>query len=335
MRSLALPRLALAAIGEVLHGQAVAEDFPDRPITLMVPLAPGGGMDFIARTIGQKLSERLGKPVLVENRPGGGTVVATVALAKAPPDGYTLLLVPGSTLTTNATVYKSLPYDPRKDFVPIALTSQVAFALVVNPSLPVHSIAELIKYAKEKARRADRRHGGHRDHDASGRRAARAHDRHQAPVCALPRQPAGDERRRRRQHPDVVRRSGHRRGARQGRKGPRDRGHVEEPHQRVSRRSADRRHRPRLRSDQLAHGDRAGAHAAGRRREALGGIQGDRRDAGGQAADRQDRPGAAGQPACRRSCGNSSTRRSPAGASSWSRSVSPGRCNERIRGSRI
>ncbi len=156
MRLLALPRLAvmglaLAALnGPTIDSNALADDFPDRPITLMVPLAPGGGMDFIARTIGQKLSERLGKPVLIENRPGGGTVVATVALAKAPPDGYTLLLVPGSTLTSNATVYKSLPYDPRKDFVPIALPSQVAFTLVINPSMPVHSIAELIKYAKEK-----------------------------------------------------------------------------------------------------------------------------------------------------------------------------------------
>ncbi len=156
MRLPALPRLAvvvlaLAALnGQTINSDALADDFPDRPITLMVPLAPGGGMDFIARTIGQKLSERLGKPVLIENRPGGGTVVATVALAKAPPDGYTLLLVPGSTLTSNATVYKSLPYDPRKDFVPIALPSQVAFTLVINPSLPVHSIAELIKYAKEK-----------------------------------------------------------------------------------------------------------------------------------------------------------------------------------------
>src|SRR6478672_7649291 len=156
MRLLALPRLAvvglaLAALsGQTIDGNALAEDFPDRPITLMVPLAPGGGMDFIARTIGQRLSERLGKPVLIENRPGGGTIVATVAEAKAPPDGYSLLLVPGSTLTTNATVYKSLPYDPRKDFVPIAVTSEVAFALVVNPSLPIHSVAELIKYAKEK-----------------------------------------------------------------------------------------------------------------------------------------------------------------------------------------
>jgi tripartite-type tricarboxylate transporter receptor subunit TctC len=116
----------------------------------VVPRAAAGGIDFIARTIGQKLSERTGQPVLVENRPGGGTVVAAVAVAHASPDGYTLLLVPGSTLTTNATVYKKLPYDPRHDFVPIALTSHVAFALVVNPAVPAHSVQELIDYAKKK-----------------------------------------------------------------------------------------------------------------------------------------------------------------------------------------
>jgi tripartite-type tricarboxylate transporter receptor subunit TctC len=149
MRVPSLPRIALALFAfAALHGRAVADDYPSKPITLTVPLAAGGGMDFIARTIGQKLSERLGKPVLIENRPGGGTIVATVAEAKAPPDGYQLLLVPGSTLTTNATVYKSLPYDPRKDFVPIAVTSEVAFTLVVNPALPIHSVAELITYAK-------------------------------------------------------------------------------------------------------------------------------------------------------------------------------------------
>jgi tripartite-type tricarboxylate transporter receptor subunit TctC len=151
MRLLAPRRIALALLAlAALHRPALAEDFPNRAITILVPLAPGGGVDFVARTIGQKLSERVGKPVLVENRPGGGTVVAAVALAKAPPDGYTLLLTPGGTLTSNVAVYKNLPYDPRKDFVPIALPSQVAFTLVVNPSLPVHSIAELIKYAKDK-----------------------------------------------------------------------------------------------------------------------------------------------------------------------------------------
>jgi len=146
LQQIAFALLALTA----LHKPAPAQDYPNRSITLMVPLAPGGGMDFIARTIGAKLSERIGKPVLVENRPGGGTIVATVALAKAPPDGYTLLLVPAPTLTTNAVVYKTLPYDPRNDFAPIALTSQVAFALVVNPALPIHSVADLIKYAKQR-----------------------------------------------------------------------------------------------------------------------------------------------------------------------------------------
>ena len=141
--------LALVAF-TALTRPALAEDFPSRPITILVPLAPGGGVDFVARTIGQKLSERLGKPVLIENRPGGGTVVAAVALAKAPPDGYTLLLTPGATLSSNTAVYKSLPYDPRRDFVPIALPSQVAFTLVINPSLPIKSMPELIQYAKDK-----------------------------------------------------------------------------------------------------------------------------------------------------------------------------------------
>src|SRR5262249_40970463 len=118
MRPLSPKSIAAALFAmATLAGPARADDYPSQPIPLTVRLAAGGGMDFIARTIGQKLSERLGKPVLIENRPGGGTIVATVAEAKAPPDGYQLLLVPGSTLTTNATVYKNLPYDPRKDFV--------------------------------------------------------------------------------------------------------------------------------------------------------------------------------------------------------------------------
>ena len=130
MRSVSLQRLAFAVLAfAMLPDQGLAQDYPNRPITIVVPLAPGGGLDFIARTIGHKLSERLGQPVLIENRPGGGTVVAAVSVAKAAPDGYTLLLVPGNTLTTNVTVYKKLPYDPRSDFAPVALTSDVAFAL--------------------------------------------------------------------------------------------------------------------------------------------------------------------------------------------------------------
>lgn len=152
MRAWSLQRLVffLIAAVAILRGPAFAQDYPSRPITLVVPLAPGGAMDIVARTIGHKLSERLGRAVVVENRVGGGTVVAAVSVAKAQPDGYTLMFTPGPTLTTNAAIYKSLPYNPRKDFVPIGLTSQVAFALVVNPTLPVNSIAALVKYAKEK-----------------------------------------------------------------------------------------------------------------------------------------------------------------------------------------
>lgn len=128
---------------------AQADDYPSRPITLVLPLAAGGAMDVFAR--GQfepKLRERFGKPVIVENRTGGGTVIAANAVAKSPPDGYTLFFTPAGTLTTNATLYKKLPYDPVKDFTPVALTSSVTFVLVVNPSLPVHSVKELVQYAK-------------------------------------------------------------------------------------------------------------------------------------------------------------------------------------------
>jgi len=134
----------------VLALGARAEDYPTRPITLILPLGAGGAMDILARgQLGPKLSERLGKPVIIENRTGGGTVIAATAVAKSPPDGYTLFFTPAGTLTTNVTLYKQLPYDPAKDFVPVALTSKVAFILVVNPSLPVNSVAELVKYAKE------------------------------------------------------------------------------------------------------------------------------------------------------------------------------------------
>jgi tripartite-type tricarboxylate transporter receptor subunit TctC len=137
--------LLVATIG------ARAQDFPARPITLIIPLGAGGAMDILARgQLGPKLSERLGKPVIIENRTGGGTVIAATAVAKSPPDGYTLFFTPAGTLTTNVTLYKQLPYDPAKDFVPVALTSKVAFVLVVNPSLPVNSVADLVKYAKER-----------------------------------------------------------------------------------------------------------------------------------------------------------------------------------------
>jgi len=148
-------QLAIAfAIGLAIASLATvplrAQDFPTRPITLIVPLGAGGVMDVISRVLGQKLSERLGKPVVIENRTGGGTVTAAVQVAKAAPDGHTLLNAPSGTLATNVALYKALPYDPPKDFVPIALYAKIPFVLVVNPALPVRSLADLARLAKER-----------------------------------------------------------------------------------------------------------------------------------------------------------------------------------------
>jgi tripartite-type tricarboxylate transporter receptor subunit TctC len=129
---------------------ARADDYPSRPVTLVVPLGAGGAMDIIARaSLGPKLAERLGRSVIIENRLGGGTVIAASAVAKSAPDGHTLLFAPSGTLTTNATLYKALPYDPGKDFTPVALTSKIGFVLVVNAALPIHTFADLVKYAKD------------------------------------------------------------------------------------------------------------------------------------------------------------------------------------------
>ncbi len=126
-----------------------AETFPSRPITLVVPLGAGGAMDVIIRTMNPKLTEILGQTMIVENKTGGGTVTAAQYVAKSvSADGYTLLVAPSGTLTTNAVLYKTLPYDPLRDFVPIALYAKVPFVLVVNADLPIKSIPDLVSYAK-------------------------------------------------------------------------------------------------------------------------------------------------------------------------------------------
>ena len=114
----------------------------------MLPFAPGGAIDIFARAFAQKLSDKLGKPFVVENRPGAGTVVAANSVARAPADGHTMLVSP-SPLAINATLYKKLPYDTASDFMPVAYVADIPLVLVVHPSLPVQSIADLIKYAKD------------------------------------------------------------------------------------------------------------------------------------------------------------------------------------------
>jgi tripartite-type tricarboxylate transporter receptor subunit TctC len=129
---------------------AQASDYPNRPVTFIVPFAPGGVTSLFARVLGQRLEQRLGKPFVVENRPGGGGVTAAAAVAQAQADGYTIMMASSTVLAINVTVRKNLPYDPRKDLAPIALLARVPFVLVVNPELPVHSVADLVRLAQEK-----------------------------------------------------------------------------------------------------------------------------------------------------------------------------------------
>src|SRR4051812_12750462 len=129
---------------------AIAEDYPARPVPIIVPFAPAGSADIVARLVGQKLSERLGKPVVGENRPGGATTAGAAAAPQAAPDGHTLMLSPGGTLAINPTVFKKLPYDPLKDFTPVALTTIVPLMLVVNPAVPAHSVADFLRLANDK-----------------------------------------------------------------------------------------------------------------------------------------------------------------------------------------
>jgi len=140
-----LGALSATALGS---GSAQALNFPDRAIRIIVPTSAGGGNDIIARVIGQRLNEVWGRPVIVENRPGADGTIGAAIVAKAPPDGYTLMLCTNAVLTINPRLYPNLPYDPLKDFTPITVASLSPLLLVVHPALPVTSVANLVAYAK-------------------------------------------------------------------------------------------------------------------------------------------------------------------------------------------
>jgi tripartite-type tricarboxylate transporter receptor subunit TctC len=139
-----LVALSLAAFAPVAN----AEVWPAKPIKWIVPFAPGGTTDILARTISEKLSQALGQPVIIENKPGAGGGVGADFTAKAPADGYTIMGGTISTHAINASLYKSLPYDPIKDFAPITLIARVPNMLVVNPDVPAKNVAELIALMK-------------------------------------------------------------------------------------------------------------------------------------------------------------------------------------------
>jgi tripartite-type tricarboxylate transporter receptor subunit TctC len=162
MRPVRYAAAALALLAAAVV-PARAADYPVRAVTFIVPYAAGGATDLMARLLGQRLEQRLGKPFVVENRPGAGTVLAAAYVSKQAPDGYTLLLGTSTTMAINVTIYKSLPYDPTRDLVPVASVAGVPFILVVNPSLPVNTLADLITYAKSKPEAltyASNGHGG-------------------------------------------------------------------------------------------------------------------------------------------------------------------------------
>ena len=147
MRSTGAIFLGFALIGAAPAG---AQDYPNHQVNFVVPFAPGGGTDIIGRLVGQKLSDRFGQSFVIENRPGAGTVNAAVQVSKSAPDGYTIMMATSGTMAMNPTLYKKLPYEPGKDLVLVALICNVPFVLVVNADLPVHSVADLVKVAKER-----------------------------------------------------------------------------------------------------------------------------------------------------------------------------------------
>jgi tripartite-type tricarboxylate transporter receptor subunit TctC len=146
-RRFAIAAAALAAIFSSAL-PVVAQDYPTRPIMLVVPFPAGGGNDALARVVAEKMSRTLGQQVVVENRGGAGGTLATRAVAKSTPDGYTILLTYTGTLYINPTLYPNAGYDPRKDFAPIGLIGWQPSVLTVHPSLPARSPSELVAYAK-------------------------------------------------------------------------------------------------------------------------------------------------------------------------------------------
>lgn len=146
MKRLLVPLLAAVALvaPTLVHAQA----YPSKPIRFVVPYPAGGPLDTVARLLGQKVSEGLKQPVIVDNKPGAGGNIGADAVAKSAPDGYTILMGAVATHAINPTLYASIPYDPVRDFAPITQLASTPNVLVVNPSLPVHDVREFIAYAK-------------------------------------------------------------------------------------------------------------------------------------------------------------------------------------------
>jgi len=145
----ALAGSVLVAVSEA----RAADGYPSKPIRIVCPFPPGGGLDFVSRTLGEKLAERLGQPVVVDNRPGASGSIGAGIVAKAAPDGYTVLLASSSTMAVNPALQRLSYQAVIKDFTPVSLVSRVSYVLVVHPSVAAKSVAELIRLAKSQPSR--------------------------------------------------------------------------------------------------------------------------------------------------------------------------------------
>jgi tripartite-type tricarboxylate transporter receptor subunit TctC len=143
---------ALALIAALSGGSVGAQTYPSKPVTVIVPLAAGTGMDTVARLYSEKLSAALGRPVVVENKPGAALALGAAAIATAAPDGHTIGVLTSGPMAIGPALYKKISYNPQKDFVPIALYVKSPLVLVVNPALPIKSVPDLIQYAKKSAK---------------------------------------------------------------------------------------------------------------------------------------------------------------------------------------
>src|SRR5262245_37662567 len=281
-----LAGLAVAAAAPI----AQAQDYPSRQITLIAPWPAGGAVDALCRAVAPHLSDRLGKSVVVENRPGAGSVIGTAAGAKAAPDGYTIVMAGSGSLAISAALYKKLPYDPVKDLVPLVLAGRIPFFLVVNPSLPVRSVAELVTYAKESPGKLSYASGGPGSPHHLYAELLKSMTGIENDPRSLQRQRPGLDRRGRRARAAVVLRSGPRAAAHPRGQGARARRIHEDPFAVGARHPADRGgRRSRIRRRRLGRVLGAGRHAEGGREQAANRARRRPGNARSSTADRQPR----------------------------------------------
>ena len=160
-----LPRIVACAIAWAILGHAVAQptqdaSYPTKPIRLVVTFPPGGSADITARTLGAKMSERLGQPIIIDNRPGAGGNIGLDIVAKASPDGYTIGLGAAGALAVNVSLYPKMPFDPVKDFAPVGMVAIIPFVLVANPSIAAANLRDLLTMVKAKPGTLSIGHGG-------------------------------------------------------------------------------------------------------------------------------------------------------------------------------